>query len=212
MDQGVIYTLKSHYRRLVLQAIIARMEDASSASDFAKSISVLDAVNWINMAALKIKDETIVKCFKKAHFLPHSEEAVNMDEAEDNLNIISVLCTKGQFDMDATTYVNNDCDVSTYQTADSAIEIQKQIGQQTANDQEIDDDEDEELETDETPTIANFSDALKNVRDLQIFAANKNLSELHEHLCKVKECLEKSAIQCSVKQVKLTDLWKRNKI
>ena len=40
---------------MVLQAIIARMEDESSASDFAKSISVLDAVNWINMAALKIK-------------------------------------------------------------------------------------------------------------------------------------------------------------
>ena len=48
-----------------------------------------EVINWIHMAALKVNEETIVKCLKKAHFLPHSKEAVNLDE--DNLNIISAI-------------------------------------------------------------------------------------------------------------------------
>jgi hypothetical protein len=59
MDMGVIYTFKSHYRRFLMQSSIPNVEDADSSYALARSVSVLDAVNWIGLAAEKIKAETV---------------------------------------------------------------------------------------------------------------------------------------------------------
>ena len=45
MDQGVIYTLKSFYRKFVLQSLVAKISTCSNVSELAKQVNVLDAVN-----------------------------------------------------------------------------------------------------------------------------------------------------------------------
>jgi hypothetical protein len=47
MDVGVIYTFKSHYRRFLMQSLIPNLEVAESSYALARSVSVLDAVNWV---------------------------------------------------------------------------------------------------------------------------------------------------------------------
>jgi hypothetical protein len=64
MDMGVIYTFKLHYRRFLMQSLISNIEEADSSYALAKSVLVLDAVNWIGLAVMKIKAETIKKVFR----------------------------------------------------------------------------------------------------------------------------------------------------
>jgi hypothetical protein len=68
MNMGVIYILKSHYRQFLMQSLISNVDEANSSYALAKSVSVLDAVNWIGLAVKKIKAETGKKCFAKAGF------------------------------------------------------------------------------------------------------------------------------------------------
>jgi hypothetical protein len=54
MDMGVIYTFKSHYRRFLMQSLISNAEEADSSYTLARSVSVVDSVNWIGLAVKKI--------------------------------------------------------------------------------------------------------------------------------------------------------------
>jgi hypothetical protein len=63
MDMGVIYTFKLHYRRFLMQSLSLNVEDADSSNALARSVSVVDAVNWIRLAVKKIKAETVKKVF-----------------------------------------------------------------------------------------------------------------------------------------------------
>jgi hypothetical protein len=62
MYMGVIYTFKSHYKRFLMQSLISNVEEADSSYALARSVSVLDAANWIGLAVKKIKAETVKKC------------------------------------------------------------------------------------------------------------------------------------------------------
>jgi hypothetical protein len=65
MDMGVIYIFKSHYNRFLMQSF-SDVEEADSSYALARSVSVLDAVNWIGLAVKKIEAETVKKSFAKA--------------------------------------------------------------------------------------------------------------------------------------------------
>jgi hypothetical protein len=51
-----------------MQSFILNVEEADSSYALARSVSILDAVNWIRLAVTKIKAETTKKCFAKAGF------------------------------------------------------------------------------------------------------------------------------------------------
>jgi hypothetical protein len=91
MDMGVIYTFKSHYRRFLMQSLISNVEEADSSYALARSVLVLDAVNWIGLAVKKIKAETVKKCFAKAGF-GESDVADNLEEVSENIAAIADLC------------------------------------------------------------------------------------------------------------------------
>jgi hypothetical protein len=90
MDMGVIYTFKSHYRRFLMQSLISNVEAGSSYA-LARSVSVLDAVNWIRLAMKKTKAETVKTCFAKAGF-GESDVADNLEDVSENIAAISNLC------------------------------------------------------------------------------------------------------------------------
>ena len=67
MDQGVIATLKKHYRRMLVEFLVMKIASANSAYELCKSVTVLDAINWIQSAWDEhVKPETIQTCFSKA--------------------------------------------------------------------------------------------------------------------------------------------------
>jgi hypothetical protein len=60
---GVIYTFRSHYRRFVMQSLILNVKEADSSYVLTRSVSILDAVNWIGLVVKKIKAGTVNKVF-----------------------------------------------------------------------------------------------------------------------------------------------------
>ncbi|KAE9521504.1 hypothetical protein AGLY_018103 [Aphis glycines] len=66
MDQGISYCVKLYYRRLLMQPLIANVDKISVLSELSKNITVLQAIQWLNVAVNKLKPETIKSCFAKA--------------------------------------------------------------------------------------------------------------------------------------------------
>jgi hypothetical protein len=68
LDQGIIWAVKSRYRKQMLQYKVSVAEASNIKSDFNKSISVLHKVRWLSSACEEISSETILKCFGLADF------------------------------------------------------------------------------------------------------------------------------------------------
>jgi hypothetical protein len=51
-----------------MQSLISNVEEVDGSYALARSVSVLNAVNWIRLAVKKIKAETVKKCFAKVGF------------------------------------------------------------------------------------------------------------------------------------------------
>ena len=71
LDQGVIRTFKAHYRRHLIQHIIANAATAYSADDVI--ITALDAICWIDLAWKSVTESTIRNTFRKAGFTMPSD-------------------------------------------------------------------------------------------------------------------------------------------
>jgi hypothetical protein len=66
MDQGVIKCVKLNYCKLLTLFLLADMEDTSSDTQHAKTISVVYAITWIADAAKQMSPQMVQKCFQKA--------------------------------------------------------------------------------------------------------------------------------------------------
>jgi hypothetical protein len=122
MDMGVIYIFKSHYRRFLMQSLILNVEEADSSYALARSVSVLDAVNWIGLAVKKIKAETVKKCFAKAGF-GEGDVAYNLEEASENIAAISNLCRGKELSCDTKNFVRGDDHLATHYSFESATAL-----------------------------------------------------------------------------------------
>jgi hypothetical protein len=71
----------------MLHSFISNVEETDSSYALARSVSVLDAVNWTGLAVKKIKAETVRKCSAKAG-VEESDVADNLEESE---NILQYL-------------------------------------------------------------------------------------------------------------------------
>jgi hypothetical protein len=79
-----------------MQSLILNVEEANSSYALARSVSVLDVVNWIGLALKKIKAETVRKCFVKAGF-GKSDVADNLEEARQMKTLLQYLiCAEGK--------------------------------------------------------------------------------------------------------------------
>ena len=59
LDLGIIKTFKVYYRKLLLQHIIDKIEECSTASEIVKSVNVLVAVRWVARAWESVSSDTI---------------------------------------------------------------------------------------------------------------------------------------------------------
>ena len=70
-DAGIIQNVKLHYRRIFLRHILFKTETDSTATatELSKSVSLLDAIIWLRVSWLRVKAETINKCFRNCGFI-----------------------------------------------------------------------------------------------------------------------------------------------
>jgi hypothetical protein len=101
-----------------MQSLILTVE-ANSSYALARSVSVLDAVNWIGLAVKKIKADTVNKCFAKAGF-GESDGLNNFEEASENIAAISNLCRGKELSCDTKNFVRSDDHLATHYGFESA--------------------------------------------------------------------------------------------
>lgn len=77
LDLGIIQNFEVHYRHLLLQYILSKIDECETATEVANSINILIAIRWIAKAWVKVKEDTICKCFRKAGVLGSGMEVVS---------------------------------------------------------------------------------------------------------------------------------------
>lgn len=83
MDQGVIHALKSKYRHLLLSKIVNSVDMGED--NF--KVSILDAINFLHMAWLKVSKTTVANCFRHGGFTSNEDEF----DSDDDLPLIELL-------------------------------------------------------------------------------------------------------------------------
>ena len=77
LDAGIIKNFKVHYRRLLLQHTLSKVDATHlSASEIAKSIDILTAIRWVKQAWEKVSAQTIANCFRHCGAVEVAEELV----------------------------------------------------------------------------------------------------------------------------------------
>ena len=82
LDQGIIKAFKARYRKHQMCTLVSQMNECETVGELCKAISVLDAVNWINVAWRETTVLTIQKCFHRCGF-PADNHDDDSDEEDD---------------------------------------------------------------------------------------------------------------------------------
>ena len=69
LDLGIIANFKAHYKRLFLQHVLARIDEAKNATEVTGSINDLTAIQLVALGWREVKASTIKKCLEKLEFL-----------------------------------------------------------------------------------------------------------------------------------------------
>jgi hypothetical protein len=96
--------------------------EADSSYALAKSVPVLDAVNWIRLAVKTIKAEAVKMCFAKARF-GESDMADNLEEESKSFAAISNLCQGKELSCNIKNFIRNDDHLATHYSFESATAL-----------------------------------------------------------------------------------------
>jgi len=112
VDQGIIRNVKVHYRKLLMQYLLANMDCTSSGSELVRTVSVLDAVIWIRQAVKESLPETATRCFEKAGFFT-GEITARVENENDQQELQNCMNEAAFGNCNAEDYINIDKDLQT---------------------------------------------------------------------------------------------------
>ena len=205
LDQGVIRCFKLHYRKLFLRHVLSQA-DSGNSDQLAKSVNVMNAIQWITKAINSIPQSCVQHCFKKAGFeIPVSnvlcENATTTDESE----LFELFKISGSSQMQE--YIDIDANLS---TEDSNEDIKSFISTvvEDVNFNNLESSEEDEDEPDENCDIKNYTDALKYTSQLKKFMINVGDSEGLKIISDFNMHVEKNACnRQTFKQTCVTDYF-----
>ncbi|XP_066146779.1 tigger transposable element-derived protein 6-like [Euwallacea fornicatus] len=210
LDQGIIKNVKFFYRDLILKHILTKVDGALSASELAKSINILEALYFVHRAWNNVSQATIKNCFAKAGFkknessLSASEEQYEQEDFLPLSLLASLIrnCKEVCSTVGPSEYVNIDEAISTEEQCNIDYELSEE------REQDRQENDDEEIIITEISSIKSYSEALKVIEDLKIFArddfvAFQKLKSVESHF---QSCLLKEK-QKTMKQSKIVDFF-----
>ena len=75
MDQGIIWSLKSHYKTISIKKLVEAIEKKKTFPEF----SILDDMQMLDVAWGKVSTKTVVNCFEKAEILNEKQFEALLD-------------------------------------------------------------------------------------------------------------------------------------
>lgn len=216
LDLGIIRSFKVGYRKLLLRHVLSQISSCKSSEELAKSVSVLDAINWTTAALKKVEPGSVLKCFKKAGFTSSTIEEIVVQS-----DSVTISEANEKELTDLVTHLDSNVSVEEYVEIDNCLCIEEEdldisnYVPQTSNEKcavSEDDDEDEivPVEDNDVPQIKDFAEALRCSQQLNFFFLRNGDSEGLSKLNNLKMYIEKQV--CSSvkkrKQTVLTDYFK----
>ena len=188
LDAGIIRCFKAHYRRLLMDKLLKRLELnlEESTSEAAKTVTVLDAIQLIQTAWSLVSESSISNCFKKCGFKaldsdsdsrdPPTEEPTQEDEV-----LVMVARVGAEF-------VSFD---------DGVPCVDDEVGEAAADGDEEDGPEDE---------VISFTEAIRHLDSVKVFFEANGLDP-----SPIKEAQDIVMNNMLKKQTKITDFFGRTK-
>ena len=221
LDLGIIKNIKCHYRTRLLRSVLAKLETSESASDVAKSVSVLDACSWVASAVREVKPETVVRCFAKAGVHPQDDVDFDADDdvplaqlytaAVEQLQLANPLSVQEYTDIDAEVPSTEDLEDGWQQRLVEELVCEKSATSSDSSESSSDGLQDDETETQSQPQleITTFSQALHWATQLKLFAVEHGHESLFD-LDTAQEKLEKTVVEMKSvsKQSKISSFFK----
>lgn len=216
MDQGVIHSLKVHYRRHLMISNLKCIESSTPVA-----INLLDAIEMVSKAWQQVSQKTIKNCFNHAwpslyefdedDDLPLNQWLIKQsEEDEDNLPLSDWL-TKNNFNLekfnpttvDALVDVDNDLATTNMPTEE---EIIAQIGQTVQLESDEDEEDKEEPPEETSPT---FDDAITGIKNVKRFLESKSSTEdrILSASLEIETYLQQISLINRQKQTRITDFF-----
>lgn len=126
LDLGIIKNFKVYYRKLLMQHVLAKVEECSSAHEVVKSVNILLACRWVAQAWESVSSDTIKKCFRKAGVIDSNFDPVSRDvsPAEDPFADLEVGSETGELeDMIKGMGCSDCCSAEEFATADDDLPV-----------------------------------------------------------------------------------------
>ncbi|XP_066153520.1 tigger transposable element-derived protein 6-like [Euwallacea fornicatus] len=195
---------------LILKHVLTKVDGALSASELAKSINILEALYFVHRAWNNVSQATIKNCFAKAGFkknessLSASEEQYEQEDFLPLSLLASLIrnCKEVCSTVGPSEYVNIDEAIFTEEQCNIDYELSEE------REQDRQENDEEEIIITEISSIKSYSEALKVIEDLKIFAQDDFVAfqklksvESHFQCCLLKEK------QKTMKQSKIVDFF-----
>jgi len=91
LDQGIIQAMKANYRKSMLHSLLVAVGKFNTATEFAKSVTVFDAIRWICSTWNNVQEETILKCFLRAGFASPETDLQEQEDSTIESDLVSAL-------------------------------------------------------------------------------------------------------------------------
>ncbi|XP_028131895.1 tigger transposable element-derived protein 4 isoform X1 [Diabrotica virgifera virgifera] len=206
MNQGIIRSLKLHYRKLLVKRILNNVENCSESP-----VTLLDAINFIHKAWSLIEKQTIRKCFGYAGW---TETKVEHEEDEYSFAEWLRLQQQGQGEL---TQLNNDDEFAEFIAIDDDVIVcdlppdSENVAEVIKEELVTDSDESDEDEgenrgepTQEVPNRQDVESALNVVRNfIQAQHANE---EVYDCFTSLENMVDRMILN-NLKQSKMTDFF-----
>ena len=207
MGQGVIRSLKAHYRKKVVRLCIKAVESNKPLP----KISILQAMKHLVSSWNVVSKETIVNCFKKSNISQSNQQAAVNDDDNPFKSLQEDFKRLPELDNDAIqpnllaeSFVDLDSEVVTSASFSNDDDIISEVTE--GENEESEDDQDDEESTPPTrPSTNKVEDELETLQDLSMFSTRGY--KIRCLILKMESLLVRQWID-NLKQSALTDFFK----
>lgn len=157
MDQGVLENLKRNYRRLLLEHILAEVDEGANLTECLKKLNLKNVVYWIASAWNQVKGSTLEKSWSK--LIQHEEGRITTAESDHEESLQQIFTKipgcENVTETEVNEWLNSD-------NVEDEMTDQELIESVCKNANEISSDDDDEVEcTDNIPVKMSHSEGLE---------------------------------------------------
>ena len=208
MDQGVIRSLKAHYRKNVVCLCIK----AAESNKPLPKISILQAMKHLVSSWNAVSKETIVNRFKKSNVSQSNQQAAVNDDDDPFKSLQEDLEKLHELDNDAIqpnlsaeSFADLDSEIVTSASFSNDDDIIAEVIE-GENEESEDDQDDEERRPPTRPSTNEVKDALETLQDRSMFSTRGD--EIRPLVLNMESLLVREQID-NLKQSVVTDFFKR---